>query len=151
MFSYRSDDARQRRARFVWIAGDAAYSCENGLFTPWSKVQLLASKEGLCRDSCNYFHSSLRMHVEKSFGMLVARFGVLWKPLKFSLIRVAQIISACMRMHNCFIDNGAPAPGTAMKNDEKTFSEAVFTRWWNTATALRDDASGGHRRRNRLE
>jgi hypothetical protein len=90
------------------------------------------------------------MHVEQSFGMLVARFGVLWKPLKFNITRVAQIVSACMRLHNFCIDNGAPAPRTAMTNDEKTVSEAAFTRWWNTATALRDDASDGQGRRTDL-
>jgi hypothetical protein len=36
-----------------WIAGDAAYSCENGLITPWSKGQLLDSEKGLWRDSFN--------------------------------------------------------------------------------------------------
>jgi hypothetical protein len=37
-----------------------------------------------------------------------------------------------------------------MTNDEQTVSEAAFTRWWNTATAIRDDASDGQGRRTDL-
>jgi Plant transposon protein len=68
------------------------------------------------------------MHVEQSFGMLVARFGVLLKPLKFNINQVAQIVSACMRLHNFCIDNGAPPPRAAMTDDEQTVSDAALTR-----------------------
>jgi DDE superfamily endonuclease len=79
-----------------WNAGDAAYDCQNGVSTPWAKVQLQHETEGIWRDSFNFFHSSLRMHAEQDFGMLVARFGILWRPVKFNVTRVATI---CVGFH----------------------------------------------------
>jgi hypothetical protein len=46
------------------LAADAAYECASGLITPWSKGQLMDEEKGLWRDSFNFFHSSLRIHVE---------------------------------------------------------------------------------------
>jgi hypothetical protein len=111
-----------------WIAADAAYVCSHGLITPWAKGQVMDENIGLFRDSFNYFHSSLRIHVEQSFGMLVARFGVPWRPLKFSLNRVGRIISACMKLHNYCIDNEIPSTHLAMSHDERRVSEAAFRR-----------------------
>jgi hypothetical protein len=61
-----------------WIAGDAAYPCRNGVITPWTAWKLLRDEFGVLRDAFNFFLSSLRMHVEQEFGMLVQRFGILW-------------------------------------------------------------------------
>jgi hypothetical protein len=59
-----------------WIAGDAAYLCDNYLLTPFTKAQTHDQELGLRRDAFNFYHSSLRMHVEQSFGIMVARFGI---------------------------------------------------------------------------
>jgi hypothetical protein len=32
--------------------------------------------------------------------MLVRRWGILWRPLEMKLQRLAQVIGACMRLHN---------------------------------------------------
>jgi hypothetical protein len=134
-----------------WIAADAAYVCENGLLTPWSKGQLMDGEEGLFRDSFNYFHSSLRIHVEQSFGMLVARFGILWRPLRFSITRVGPIISSCMKLHNFCIAHGLPPTRLSMTHDERRVSDAAFRRWWSAAAASRDNPRGGQGRRSDLK
>jgi DDE superfamily endonuclease len=126
-----------------WIAGDAASDCGSGLVVPWSKGQLLDEKDGLFRDSFNYFHSSLRIHVEQAFGMLVSRFGVLWKPIRFDITRVAQIVSSCMRLHNYCIDYGIPA-ARAAAHEDRTVSNAAYCRWWKATTEQRDDVGGTH-------
>ena len=55
-----------------------------------------------------FYHSSLRMCVECSFGILVARWGILWKPLKVSLRRAPKIVETCMCLHNVMIDRCVP-------------------------------------------
>jgi hypothetical protein len=53
------------------IAGDAAYACRKGVITPRTAEQLLHDEFGVSRDVFNFYRSSLRMHVEQTFGMLV--------------------------------------------------------------------------------
>jgi DDE superfamily endonuclease len=129
-----------------WIAADAAYDCGNGLITPWSKGQLLDERQGLWRDRFNY----LRIHVEQGFGMLVSRFGILWKPMRFNFTRVAEIVAACMRLHNYCIDMGIPNTSASMTPNERAVSDAAFHRWWSMTTAQRDDLGDGQGRRSDL-
>ena len=53
----------------------------------------------------SFYHSSLRMCVECSFGILVARWGILWKPLKVSLRQAPKIVGTCMCLHNVMMDS----------------------------------------------
>lgn len=55
-------------------------------------------------DAFNFYLSSLRIHVEQAFGIMVARWGILWKPLAFDLHRNTRIICAIMKLHNFCID-----------------------------------------------
>jgi hypothetical protein len=134
-----------------WIAVDAAYVCDNGLLTPWSKGQLMDGEEGLFRDSFNYFHSSLRIHVEQNFGMLDARFGIIWRPLRFNITRVGPIISSCMKLHNFYIAHGLPPTRLSMTHDERRVSDAAFRRWWSAAAASRGNPRGGQGRTSNLK
>ena len=43
-------------------------------------------------DSCNFHQSSIRMNIECSFGMLVRRWGILWKPLEMRFNRMNKVI-----------------------------------------------------------
>jgi DDE superfamily endonuclease len=52
-----------------WIAADAAYACRNGLLTPYTAGQLRNPTRGIARAAFNFYHSSLLIHVEQSFGM----------------------------------------------------------------------------------
>ena len=56
----------------------------------------------------SFYHSSLRMCVECSFGILVARWGILWKPLKVSLRQAPKIVGTCMCLHNVMMDRCVP-------------------------------------------
>jgi hypothetical protein len=65
------------------------------------------------------------------------------RPLKFNVTRFAPIVSACMRLHNCCIDSGAPSSRAAMTADEQELSDAAFRRWWTTAATMRDQVGDG--------
>jgi DDE superfamily endonuclease len=88
-----------------WVAGDAAYVCSEPVLVPFSATHLQHEDESVWRDSFNLFQSSLRVHVEQTFGMFVHRFGILWRPLEFDLPRASRIVSACALLHNYIIDN----------------------------------------------
>jgi hypothetical protein len=55
-------------------------------------------------DAYDYVQSSTRMPIECAFGILVRRWGVLWRPLSVRFDRRAPLIGACMRLHNLCID-----------------------------------------------
>ena len=55
-------------------------------------------------DDFDYPQSSNRMAIECAFGILVQRWGVLWRPLRCRFDRRAPLIGACMRLHNFCID-----------------------------------------------
>ena len=52
----------------------------------------------------DYVQSSVRMPIECSFGILVRRWGIFWRPLEMKFEMRAATISACMRLHNYCID-----------------------------------------------
>ena len=57
-------------------------------------------------DDFDYYQSSARMPIECAFGILVRRWGILWRPLEMRFDRRAAVAGACMRLHNLCIDHG---------------------------------------------
>jgi DDE superfamily endonuclease len=86
------------------IAADAVYECSNCILSPWSEHQVKDPEHGVARDAFKYYQSSSRVHVQQAFGILFARFGILWRPLRFKLACAPRILAACMRIHNHCID-----------------------------------------------
>ena len=82
-----------------WIAGDAAYGCTNYLLSPFPGKS--CSK---FEDSFNFHQSQQRINIECAFGMLVSRWGVLWKPLRCKLTRAPLVVGVCMKLHNLIVD-----------------------------------------------
>ena len=111
-----------------WIAADEAYICTMFLLTPFAKSQLDRSVLSKYKDSYNYFHSSLRMHVEQAFGMFVARFGILWRPLRFSLRTNTRTVLDAMLIHNFCIDNSNERD--VMPESENKRNERAFEIWY---------------------
>lgn len=82
-----------------WIAGDEAYVCTESLITP-----IPASQANDVEDAFNFYHSSLRMHVEQAFGILVKKFPLL-RSLEFSVNDSAALVGLAMKLHNFCIDH----------------------------------------------
>jgi DDE superfamily endonuclease len=120
-----------------WIAGDAAYPCRNGIITPWTAGQLLDDEFGVSRDAFNFYHSSLRMHVEQAFGMLVQRFVILWRKLMFSLPANVLVLSACFRQNNFCIEHGEAVTSAVLGPEERSVSDAAFQRWFRASQQAR--------------
>ena len=82
------------------MIGDAAYGLASYMLSPHTRTTGLNAK----RRNFNHFLSQLRGHVENAFGMLIMRFGCLYRKLRVRFDRRAPLISACMRLHNFCID-----------------------------------------------
>jgi hypothetical protein len=59
---------------------------------------------GTAEDNFDFFHSSLRIVVKCAFGKIDLQWGILWRPLQFSLDLNCKVIDACMRLHNFIVD-----------------------------------------------
>ena len=81
-----------------WIAGDEAYICTESLITPFS-----ASPATDWHDSFKFWHSSLRMHVEQAFGILMPKWRIL-QYLSFTVETNIHIVLIAMKLHNFLID-----------------------------------------------
>jgi DDE superfamily endonuclease len=52
----------------------------------------------------NHILSSQRIAIERAFGVLIRRWGILWRPISFSLCKVAKIVRVCAMLHNICVD-----------------------------------------------
>ncbi len=52
------------------------------------------------KDAFNYFLSAQRQSVERVFGVMVNRFGILWRQMSFSFDRYKLVLVALCRLHN---------------------------------------------------
>ncbi len=82
-----------------YFIGDSAYAIKSFLVTPFDNAV-----HGTPEDNYNFFHASSRIAVECAFGEIDLRWGILWRPLQFSLKHNVNVIDACMRLHNFIVD-----------------------------------------------
>jgi len=58
------------------------------------------------------------MHIEQAFGVLVARWGILWTPLKYDLRRSTRVVEVALKLHNLCIEEQEECIKTCMDGDE---------------------------------
>jgi len=59
---------------------------------------------GKAKDTFNFYQSKTRIHIEQAFGILVRRWGILWRRLECSMKHWSLIVLCCMKLHNVCID-----------------------------------------------
>ena len=79
-----------------FVNGDNAFVAADHMIVPGGTPEL---------DAFDYVQSSQRMPIECAFGILVRRFGCLWRSLDVRFDRRTPLIGACMRLHNYCIDS----------------------------------------------
>jgi hypothetical protein len=87
------------KSKKYFFIGDSAYALRSFLMTPYDNAM-----HGTAEDNFNFFHSSSRIVVECAFGEIDLRWGILWRPLQFTLELNCKVIDACMRLHNFIVD-----------------------------------------------
>lgn len=111
-----------------WIAGDSAYESRDDMVTRRSPSASQGEETRTSCDAFNFYHSSARVHVEQSFGLLVARFGILRHPLCMGLSKVPIIISTCTRIYNYCIECGfSHSPRVISTRDASKIGQAFQT------------------------
>ena len=99
LYKWLLENWQSLASKGFYFIGDSAYSLKSFLLTPYDNTI-----HGSADDSFNYFHSSSRIAVECAFGEIDLRWGILWRPLKFSLRMNTLVIDACMRVHNFIVE-----------------------------------------------
>lgn len=79
-----------------FLMGDNAFVLSNSMVVPSGTS---------VDDAFDHYQSSQRMPIECSFGILVRRWGVLWRALEVRFDRRAATVGACMRLHNFCINH----------------------------------------------
>ena len=82
-----------------YFVGDSAYSLNSFLLTQYDNI-----RHGSHEDNYNLFQSSSRITEECAFGEVDLRWGIFWKPLRFSLVQNFRVIDAAMHLHNFIVD-----------------------------------------------
>ncbi len=87
---------QNQRLRDCWtIVADEAYGLSPNIVTPYSGSNLSKDK-----DSFNFYQSRLRINIECAFGILVRRWGILWRNIDCCVSKVPLIVTVCMKLHN---------------------------------------------------
>jgi hypothetical protein len=84
------------------LFGDNAYLNTSYMTTPFPNVS------SGCKDDYNVFQSQLRIRVERAFGQLVSRWGILRSaiPLNITILKTVALVSCLAWLHNFCIDKG---------------------------------------------
>ena len=92
--------------------GDDGFVSTNNFLTPYSGTRI-----GIHPDAFNYTLSKMRQFIERAFGNLAQRWGILWRPLRVSFKFWPRLLSALAKLHNFCIDSGDVAIGLRGKRD----------------------------------
>jgi hypothetical protein len=96
---YASVFARNRLPAKYYAVGDEAFVNTNNFLCPFPGRNI-----GVYKDSFNYHLSSMRQCIERAFGVLVKRWGILWRNLQCSYERWTMVLTVCAKLHNLCID-----------------------------------------------
>ena len=83
-----------RLPKWAHVVLDEAFGCTDQELVAWSAGKNALSQE---KDAFNYFLSAQRQSVERVFGVMHNRFGILWRPMSFSFDRYKLILVALCR------------------------------------------------------
>ena len=100
LYKYLIENWEKLVQQKYFFVGDSAYALKSFLHTPYDNAY-----HGTPEDNYNYFHSSSRISVECAFGEVDLRWGIFWKPLKYTLRTNCKVIDACLRLHNYIVDH----------------------------------------------
>jgi hypothetical protein len=78
---------------------DEAFGCTDQELVAWSSGKNALSQE---KDAFNYYLSARRQSVERVFGVMNNRFGILWRPMSFSFDRYKLVLAALCRFDRSF-------------------------------------------------
>jgi hypothetical protein len=130
------------------LIADNAYSLTEVVMVPYSAFDHHEFPE---RESFNFWHSQLRITIERAFGIYVRRWGIFSRPSPYGLKFFCEIVEATCRLHNFCIDRNIPVPQLSPSGDgglNRTVNEdgilidPIWTENVEVPTVLRGPSSG---------
>ena len=85
------------------LVGDEAYVNGIGMLCPVS-----GPAPGSPEDHFNYFQSLTRQPIERAFGIIERRWGILWRRLECKLEHVGLVLLTIVLLHNICMDYAVP-------------------------------------------
>jgi DDE superfamily endonuclease len=86
--------------------GDNAYTISESMRIPFAGTNLSVTNPP--REWFNFWHSQIRITIERTFGIFVQRWGIFWQPLKYNLEHCTAIVHASCRLHNFCVNRNLP-------------------------------------------
>lgn len=119
-----------------YVIGDEAYRATAQFLVPWSGRRLDSA-----RDSFNYHLSLMRQVIERSFGMVLKRWGLFQRPLLVGMEKWALCVGVAFKLHNYCIERNVAMPGET--DDERLTAEAITAA--SVAAAVEHSSTAGRR------
>ena len=99
---YKTSDVHQeiqdgKMPSWAHVVLDEAFGCSEQELVSWASGKKKISQE---KDAFNYYLSAQRQSVERVFGVMYQRWGILWRQMHFSFDRYKLILVALSRLHN---------------------------------------------------
>ena len=76
---------------------DSAFACTEQELVPWPPTKNGISGD---KDAFNWRLSAQRQAVERTFGIMYMRWGILWRPLRVNFDRLRLLLLCLCRLHN---------------------------------------------------
>lgn len=92
---HRAICEEHRLSEWAHVVLDEAFGCTDQELVAWSQPR--NSRLSTEKDAFNYYLSAQRQSVERVFGVMVNRFGILWRQMSFSFDRYKLILIALCR------------------------------------------------------
>lgn len=87
------------------------------------------------QDVLHLYHSSIIIHIEQSFCVLVPRWSIVWRLFRMGL-PASRIASLCMHLHNSCMDNSSVTT-RSLSPFEAECNNTAFSKMWREMSALR--------------
>lgn len=116
-----------------FLCGDSAYIPSEQMVTPYGTPEMT---------NFDFVQSSNRICIERAFGVLIRRWGILWRDLTMRFDKRSKVVGCCMRLHNYCVDNRVLLDGLAVCDGSEACAVPgdgeVKDRWERTPEFDRD-------------
>ena len=106
-----------------FVIGDEAFRNTNTFLVPWKGHSITAWKS-----SFNFHLSSMRQCIERAFGILVARWLILSKPLQVAKSKWTLVSRVCAKLHNFLV------------SEDSGSCQGSASQFWNGIRSAEDPA-----------
>ena len=87
-------EKQKRLPKWSHVVLDEAFGCTDQELVAWSSGKNALSQE---KDAFNFYLSAQRQSVERVFGVMNNRFGILWRAMSFDFTRYKLVLVALCR------------------------------------------------------